>query len=53
VDATSLEHTMRKYRELAPDLFVSPLPDVMSWSGFEIASPKARKDIANILATAF
>jgi hypothetical protein len=51
VDATSLEHAMRKYRELAPDLFVSPLPDVMSWSWFEIASPKARKDIANILAT--
>ena len=51
VDATSLEHAMRKYRELAPDLFVSPLPDVMSWSWFEIASPKARKDIANILST--
>jgi hypothetical protein len=53
VDATSLEHAMRKYRELAPDLFVSPLPDVMSWSWFEIASPKARKDIANILSTLF
>ena len=53
VDATSLGHAMRKYRELAPDLFVSPLPDVMSWSWFEIASPKARKDIANILSTTF
>lgn len=51
VDATSLAHAMRKYRELAPDLFVSPLPDVMSWSWFESASPKARKDIANILST--
>ena len=51
VDATSLGHAMRKYRELAPDLFVSPLPDVMSWSWFEIASPKARKDIASILST--
>jgi hypothetical protein len=51
VDATSLGHAMRKYRELAPDLFVSPLPDVMSWSWFDIASPKARKDIANILST--
>ena len=50
VDATSLEHAMRKYHELAPDLFVSPLPDVMRWSWFEIASPKARKDIANILS---
>jgi hypothetical protein len=51
VDATSLAHAMRKYRELAPDLFVSPLPDVMSWSWFDSASPKARKDIANILST--
>ena len=51
VDSTSLAHAMRKYRELAPDLFVSPLPDVMSWSWFESASPKARKDIANILST--
>jgi REP element-mobilizing transposase RayT len=51
VDATALAHAMRKYRELAPDLFVSPLPDVMSWSWFDIASPKARKDIANILST--
>lgn len=51
VDATSLEHAMIKYRELAPDLFVSPLPDVMSWSWFEVASPKARKDIANILSS--
>ena len=53
VDSTSLAHAMRKYRELAPDLFVSPLPDVMSWSWFESASPKARKNIANILATMF
>ena len=51
VDATSLAHAMRKYRELAPDLFVSPLPDVMSWSWFDSASPKARKDIAHILST--
>ena len=53
VDATSLAHATHKYRELAPDLFVSPLPDVMRWSWFESASPKARKDIANILATMF
>ena len=51
VDATSLGHAMVKYRELAPDLFVCPLPDVMSWSWFEIVSPKARKDIATILSS--
>jgi hypothetical protein len=51
VDATALGHAMRKYLALAPDLFVSPLPDVMRWSGFEIASPKARKDIASILSS--
>ncbi len=51
VDATSLEHSMRKYRELEPDLFETPLPDVMNWRCFEVASPKARKDIANILST--
>jgi REP element-mobilizing transposase RayT len=51
VDATSLEHSMRKYREIAPDLFETPLPDVMSWRCFEVASPKVRKDIAEILAT--
>jgi hypothetical protein len=50
VDATSLEHSMRKYRELAPDLFETPLPEVMNWQWFEVASPKARKDIANILS---
>jgi REP element-mobilizing transposase RayT len=51
VDATSLDHSMRKYREIAPDLFETPLPDVMSWRGFEVASPKVRKDIADILST--
>ena len=51
VDATSLEYSMRKYRQIAPDLFEAPLPEVMSGSLFEVASPKARKDIANILAT--
>jgi hypothetical protein len=51
VDATSLEHAMRKYREIAPDLFETPLPDVMSWRCFEVASPKVRKDIADILST--
>lgn len=51
VDATSLEHSMRKYRELEPDLFETPLPDVMNWRCFEVVSPKARKDIANILST--
>ncbi len=51
VDATSLEHSMRKYREIAPDLFETPLPQVMSWRCFEVASPKVRKDIADILAT--
>jgi hypothetical protein len=51
VDATSLEHSMRKYRELAPDLFETPLPEVMNWQCFEVASPKARKDIANILSS--
>ena len=50
VDATSLEYSMRKYRELAPDLFETPLSEVMGWRCFEFASPKARKDIANILA---
>jgi hypothetical protein len=50
VDATSLEYSMRKYRELAPDLFETPLSEVMGWRCFELASPKARKDIANILA---
>ena len=51
VDATSLEYSMRKYRELAPDLFETPLPEAMSWRYFEVASPKARKHIASILAT--
>ena len=51
VDATSLEHSMRKYREIAPDLFETPLPEVMNWRCFEVASPKTRKDIANILST--
>ena len=51
VDATSLEHSMRKYRELAPDLFETPLAQVMSWRGFDVASPKVRKDIADILST--
>jgi REP element-mobilizing transposase RayT len=51
VDATSLEHSMRKYRELAPDLFETPLPEVMNWRCFEVASPKARKHIATILST--
>jgi len=51
VDATSLGHSMRKYREVAPDLFETPLPDVMSWRCFEVASPKVRKDIATILST--
>jgi hypothetical protein len=51
VDATSLEQAMHKYRELAPELFETPLPEVMNWRWFEVASPKARKDIANILAT--
>jgi len=51
VDATALEHSMRKYRELAPDLFETPLPQVMSWRCFELASPKVREDIAHILAT--
>jgi hypothetical protein len=51
VDATSLEHSMRKYREIAPDLFETPLTEVMNWSWFEVASPKARKDIANIFST--
>jgi REP element-mobilizing transposase RayT len=51
VDATSLEHSMRKYREVAPDLFETPLTEVMSWRGFEVASPKVRKDIVAILAT--
>jgi hypothetical protein len=50
VDANSLEHSMRKYRELAPDLFETPLSGVMGWRCFEVASPKARKDIANILS---
>jgi REP element-mobilizing transposase RayT len=51
VDASSLEHSMRKYREAAPDLFETPLPQVMNWRCFEIASPKVRKDIATILST--
>jgi len=51
VDATSLEHSMRKYRELAPDLFETPLAEAMNWRCFEVASPKARKHIAIILAT--
>jgi REP element-mobilizing transposase RayT len=51
VDPTSLEHSMRKYRELAPDLFETPLPEVMNWRCFEVASPKARKHIATILST--
>jgi REP element-mobilizing transposase RayT len=51
VDATSLEYSMRKYRELAPDLFETPLPEVMNWRCFEVASPKARKHIATILST--
>jgi REP element-mobilizing transposase RayT len=51
VDATSLGHSMRKYREIAPDLFETPLPEVMHWRGFEVASPKVRKDIADILST--
>jgi hypothetical protein len=51
VDAASLEYSMRKYREIAPDLFETPLSEVMNWSWFEVASPKARKDIANILST--
>lgn len=51
VDASSLEHSMRKYREVAPDLFETPLPEVMNWRCFEVASPKVRKDIATILST--
>jgi hypothetical protein len=51
VDATSLERSMRKYREISPDLFETPLPEVMNWHCFESASPKARKDIADILST--
>ena len=51
VDATSLEHSMRKYRELAPDLFETPLPEVMNWRCFEVASPQARKHIATILSS--
>ena len=51
VDATSLEHSMKKYRELAPDLFETSLPEAMNWRYFEVASPKARKHIASILAT--
>ena len=51
VDAASLEHSIRKYREIAPDLFETPLPQVMNWRCFEVASPKTRKDIANILST--
>jgi hypothetical protein len=42
---------MRKYREISPDLFETPLPQIMSWRWFEIASPKARKEIASILGT--
>jgi hypothetical protein len=51
VDATALAHSMRKYREISPDLFETPLPEVMNWRWFEIASPKARKEIAAILGT--
>lgn len=51
VDATSLDCSMRKYREAAPDLFETPLPEVMNWRCFEVASPKVRKDIATILST--
>jgi hypothetical protein len=51
VDATSLERSMRKYREISPDLFETPLTEVMNWHCFESASPKARKDIAEILST--
>jgi hypothetical protein len=51
VDATSLEHSMRKYRELAPDLFETPLAEVMNWRCFQVASPQARKHIATILST--
>ncbi len=51
VDATALEHSMCKYREVAPDLFETPLPQVMSWREFEVASPKVRKDIAAILSS--
>jgi hypothetical protein len=51
VDATSLDRSMRKYREISPDLFEAPLTEVMGWHCFESASPKARKDIADILAT--
>jgi hypothetical protein len=51
VDATSLDYSMRKYREAAPDLFETPLPEVMNWRCFEVASPKVRKDIATILST--
>jgi len=51
VDATSLERSMHKYRVLAPDLFETPLAQVMSWRCFEVASPKVRKDIADILST--
>jgi REP element-mobilizing transposase RayT len=51
VDPTSLAHSMRKYRELAPDLFETPLPEVMNWRCFEVASPKARKHIASILSS--
>ena len=50
VDATSLERSMRKYREISPDLFETPLTEVMNWHCFESASPKARKDIAAILS---
>jgi hypothetical protein len=51
VDTSALEHSMHKYRDLAPDLFETPLAQVMSWRGFEVASPKVRKDIADILST--
>lgn len=51
VDATSLERSMRKYREISPDLFQTPLTEVMNWHCFESASPKARKDIAAIFST--
>jgi hypothetical protein len=51
VDTISLERSMRKYREISPDLFETPLNEVVNWHCFESASPKARKDIADILST--
>jgi hypothetical protein len=51
VDATALKRSIDKYRLVAPDLFETPLAAVMNWREFEVASPKVRKDIADILAT--